>query len=375
MTFDVPDASYYGALITNDSFEVLVRKNTNTGEGLFLRWPHDSDIRPDLLVQSCLDKEFGVSAKLIEGYDAIVFIKGGSLVNFIMHYLSGDIEAVGLQWVSLKTAWELVFKLEDHEVLLSDSASFGVLDRWVRNRRRKIAEESFDGEQKKWLEKFDRLCDRVRYVLGRDSTCYGGDGLYSEYIKSIISSAISTMEAQEDLVLYLNDLFGRASKPGRSATREADLIQAIHVSLALSSLDLYDAEYKNHVRECRRVLGFLAALENIYGSSSLEIRQRAIKGGYGRWRDHDKAGRVEMDKIKADNIKSVELAILKVLESGELYRRKDRLDVIAEKITSVVQCEISILGLGGFFVEEDLRLFIWNFISENKTAKKLISKV
>lgn len=372
MTFDVPDASYYGVLITNDSFEVLVRKNANTGEGLFLRWPHDSDIRPDLLVQSCLNKEFGVSAKLIEGYDGIVFIKGGSLVNFIMHYLSGDIEAVGLQWVSLKTAWELVFKLEDHEVLLSDSASFGVLDRWIRNRRREITEESFDGEQKKWLEKFDRLCDRVRCVLGRDSACYGGDGLYSEYIKSIISSAISTMEAQEDLVLYLNDLFGRASKPGRSAAREADLIQAIHVSLALSSLDLYDAEYKSHVKECRRVLGFLAALENIYGSSSLEIRRRAIKGGCGRWRGHDKADRIKSDQIKVGQVKSIESAILKVLEDKKLYRKSDRVDVIAGKIAGAVQGEISTLGLGDFFVDKDLQLFIWDFISENKVARGLI---
>ena len=372
MTFDVPDASYYGALITNDSFEVLVRENANTGEGLFLRWPHDSDTRPDLLVQSCLDKEFGVSAQLIEGYDAIVFIKGGSLVNFIMHYLSGDIEAVGLQWVSLKTAWELVFKLEDHEVLLSDSASFGVLDRWIRNRRRKIAEESFDGKQKKLLEKFDSLCDRVRYVLGRDSTCYGGDGLYSEYIKSIISSAISTMKEQEDLVLYLNDLFGRASKPGRSAAREADLIQAIHVSLALSSLDLYNAEYANHVKECRRVLGFLVALENIYGSSSLEIRRRAIKGGSGRWRGHDKADRIKSDQIKVGQVKSIESAILKVLEDKKLYRKSDRVDVIAGKIAGAVQGEISTLGLGDFFVDKDLQLFIWDFISENKVARGLI---
>lgn len=372
MTSEMPEASYYGALITNDSFKVLVRKNASTAEGLFLRWPDDPDVRPDLLVQSRLDKDFGVSAEFIDCTGGIIFNKGGSLANFIMNYLSGDIDAVGLQWVSLKTAWKLVFKLEDHEVLLSDSASFGVLDRWIRNRRRQIVEESFDGEQKKWFEEFDKLCDRVRNVLCRDSVFGGGDGLYSEYIKSIIRSAISTMMAQSDLDLYLEDLFGRASKPGRSAVIEADLIQAIHVSLALSSIDLYAAEYNDHVKKCGRVLGFLAALENIYGSGSLEIRRRAIDGGYGRWRGHNKADRIKSDEIKAGQVKSIESAILKVLEDKKLYRKIDRVDVIAGKIAGAVQGEISSLGLDDFFIDKDLKLFIWDFISENKIARRLI---
>lgn len=372
MTFDVPTASYYGALVTNDSFEILVRKNSNTAEGLFFRWKDDSDAAPDLLVQSRLDKDFGVRAEFIDGPKGMVFIKGGSLASFIMHYSSGDVDTVGLQWVSLEAAWEQVFKLDDHEVLLSDSASLGTLDEWIRNQRRKNVEESFEGEQKKWFEKFDLLCERVRNVLDRDSIYYGGAGLYSDYIKSIIGSAVLKMEAQDDLNLYWSDLFDRAGRPGRSAAREGALVEAIHVSLALSCSDLFAEKYADHARECRRIQSFLAALEKIYDGSSLEVRRRAIKGGYGRWRGHVKADRVEADKVKADQIKKIELVILKVLENKKLYRKTDRVDVIAGKIVSVVMSEISILGLGDVFLEKDLQLFIWDFISENRTAKNLI---
>jgi hypothetical protein len=46
--------------------------------------------------------------------------------------------------------------------------------------------------------------------------------------------------------------------------------------------------------------------------------------------------------------------------------------VIAGKIAGAVQGEISTLGLGDFFVDKDLQLFIWHFISENKVARGLI---
>lgn len=374
MTFDVPDASYYGALITNDSFEILVRKNANTGEGLFLRWPRNSDIRPDLLVQSFLDKEFGLSTKLIEGYDAIVFIKGGTLVNFIMHYLSGDIEAVDLQWVSLKTAWELVFKLESHDVLLSDSASLGILDGWIKNLKGQIYEESFDGEQKNWFKSFDRLCERVRNVLDKDSAYSGDYGLYSEYILSIIYSSKSKLKAQDDMNLYVNDLFCRAGRPGRSSALEADIIEAIHVGLTVAYSYFYASDYDVHARWCRRIERCLANLERIYAKSSLGIRRRAISGANGRWRDNDKTGRVKSDKIKAGQVKKIQSAILKVLEDKKLYRKTDRVDMIAGKIAGAVQYEISTLGLDDFFVDQDLKLFIWDFVSENRVARSLISK-
>ena len=34
--------------------------------------------------------------------------------------------------------------------------------------------------------------------------------------------------------------------------------------------------------------------------------------------------------------------------------------------------EISMLGLGGVILEKDLQLYIWNFIIENKAARKLV---
>lgn len=371
MAFDVPVVSHYGALVTNDSFKVLIRKNAKADEGLFFRWRCESGIAADLLVRSRLDNDFGVSVELIQGPDGIIFIKGGSLANFIVRYTGGDIDAVGLQWVSLKSARELVLKLDDHELLLTDSTSLSALDGWIRSQRRKIAIEAFDTEQRKWFEKFDRLCERVRNVLDRDSIYYGGVGLYSDYIKSSIRSGTSKINAQTDSNLYLTSLFDRAMRPGRSSVREKDLIEAIHASLAISCVGLYGAKYDYHVKGCRATLIFLTALEEIYGGNSSEIRRRAIKGGSERWRGHIKADRVKA-KIKSDQVKAVETVILKVLENKRLYRKTDRIDVIAGKIVGVVLSEILVLGLGDLFVGKDLQLFIWDFISENKAAKILI---
>ena len=38
----------------------------------------------------------------------------------------------------------------------------------------------------------------------------------------------------------------------------------------------------------------------------------------------------------------------------------------------VVLGEISMLGLGDVILEKDLKLYIWNFISENKAARDLM---
>lgn len=46
--------------------------------------------------------------------------------------------------------------------------------------------------------------------------------------------------------------------------------------------------------------------------------------------------------------------------------------MIAGKIAGAVQGEISSLGLDDFFIDKDLKLFIWDFISENKIARRLI---
>lgn len=372
MACDVPTARYYGALVTNDSFKVLVRKDAESVGNVFFRWEHGEGDVSDLLVRSRLDSDFGISAEIIEWPDSIIYTKGGSLANFIMHYSSGDIAAAGLQWASLDTAWARVFELDDEMEMLADSASLGTLDECIQKRRRMLVEEVFDDEKKKWFGRFDRLCERVRSVLNRDFICYGGVGVYSEYVRLSIRSIKMRLRKQSDLDSYFDNLYSRVAGSGRSAAREKKLVEVIHVNLFFAYRDLMRGNYAEHAARCREILGFLVELEKIYGGSSLEIRRRAIKGGRARWQDHDKAARVKADQDKADQIKRIELVILKALENKKLYRKTDRSEVIAGKVAGVVLGEISMLGLGGVILEKDLQLYIWNFIIENKAARKLV---
>ncbi|MCQ4235274.1 hypothetical protein NAV31_16390 [Pseudomonas stutzeri] len=372
MACDVPTARYYGALVTNDSFKVLVRKSAESVGGIFFRWEHGEGDVPDLLVRSCLDKDFGISAEFVEVPDSIVFTKGGSLANFILNYTGGDIAAAGLEWVSLNTAWARVFELDDEKEMLSDSASLGTLDECIQKRRRILVEEVFDDEKKKWFGRFDRLCERVRSVLNRDFMCYGGAGVYSEYVRLSIRSAKMRLRKQSDLGSYFDSLYSGVAGSGRSAAREKKLVEVIHVNLFFAYRYLMNGEYAEHAARCREILGFLVELEKIYNGSSLEIRRRAIKGGRARWEGHDKAARVKADQAKADQIKRIEIVILKALENKKLYRKTDRSEVIAGKVAGVVLGEISMLGLGDVILEKDLKLYIWNFISENKAARDLM---
>lgn len=372
MACDVPTARYYGALVTNKSFKVLVRKNAKSDGGIFFRWECKEGDVPERLVRSRMDKDFGISVECVEWPDSIVYAKGGSLANFIMRYSGGDIAAAGLQWVSLNAAWGRVFELDDEREMLSDSASLGTLDECIQKRRRILVEKVFDDEKKKWFEKFDRLCERVRGLLDVDLIYYGGVGFYSEYIRLSIRSAILKVKDQSDLDSYLAGLYAGVAGSGRGAAREKKLIEAIHLNLFIAYRDLMDEDYSGHAGRCREILGYLTEIEKIYDGSSLEIRRRAIKGGRARWQNHDKAARVKADQIKAGQIKKIELVILEVLKNKKLYRKTDRSEVIAGKVTGVVLGEISILGLGDVILEKDLQLYIWNFISENKAARDLV---
>lgn len=366
--FDVPNSSHYGALVTNGSMQVLVRKNATSSEGLFFRWENDSSSKADAFVRERLITEFGVHAEFIEGPKGLVFIKGGTLSSFLMCYSSGNICNAALEWVSLRQAWQMVFDLNDHEAIKSDSASLLVLDGWIRDKKRKLTLDSLDEEKKIWFQKFDLHCEHVRSFFEEyQAEFFPGTGMYSEYIQWTFSAAKRKIDGQENSSKYLRGLFERAAGKGKSLEHRQALLEAVHLNLALSLDNLSSGKYERLARRIALTLSFLEALNKDYGGDSFVLWQRGVKGAEGRWRDHVAVGRGKSEKIK-----ELELLILDALRVRSLYRKYDQVEVVAFKVEKHIAPKMSELGLGDLFVGEDLHEFIWNFLIVNREAKKLL---
>ncbi|WP_298184237.1 hypothetical protein [uncultured Pseudomonas sp.] len=364
MKLAVPEAGHYGALITNDSFEVLMRKDINYSKGLFLRWEHNSDCAPSKLVRSRLAEDFCISADFIKVPVHLIFFKGGTLVNFLMRCSGCDIDSAGFKWVSIREAWDEVAKLNGDELHVGECNSLSILNDWIHHQRRKIALKEVTEGQVEYYERFDALCHRARAALDMYPRYFDGVGMYSEFMQSMIEAAVGEIDGIDNYPLYLDDLCSKAEKPGRSSIREKDLVKIVRFSLASAYRRLCEENSDGFSAECFRVEKFIGFLEHIYAKGSPEMRARAIKGGGARRRGH----------ANPDEIKKLESVILKVLGNEKLYGKHDQQYEIARKITANVLSEISSLGVGDIFSSVDLRQFIWDFLIENKSARKFLKE-
>lgn len=362
MKLAVPEAGHYGVLITNDCFEVMMRKDANYSEGLFLRWGSNPDYAPSKLVRSRLVEDFCISAEFIVIPLDLVFFKGGTLVNFLMKYSDGDIDAAGFKWVSIREAWDKVAKLDSEEVSIGECSSLSILNDWIHDQRRKVSEKEIKVTQVASYGRFDALCHRARAVLDMYPGYYDGVGMYSQFMRSMLEVTAEEIEAIDNSALYLNELCVKADKPGRSSHREKDLVNIVRFSLTSAYRLLCEEKDDGFSAECLRAEKFIAFLEQFYAEVSPEIRSRAIKGGRAPRQGH----------AKQSDIKIVESVVLKVLENKRIKRRKNQNYEISCNIAGDVLAEISSLGLGDIFSLEDLRQFILNFIIENKAARSLL---
>lgn len=364
MKLAVPEAGHYGALITNDSFEVLIRKDVNYSKGLFLRWEHNSDYAPSKLVRSRLAEDFCISADFVMIPVHLIFLKVGTLVNFLMRYSGGDIGAAGFKWVSIREAWDEVAKLNSDELHVSECNSLSVLNDWIHHQRRRISLKEIKEGQVEYCGRFDALCHRARAALDMYPRYFDGVGMYSEFMQSMIEAAAGEIDRIDNFPLYLDGLCSKAERPGRTFIREKDLVKIIRFSLASAYRRLCEEKYDDFSAECFRAEKFIGFLEQIYAKGSPEIRARAIKGGGARRRGH----------ARPDEVKKLKSVILKVLGNEKLYGKSDKPYEIASKIKVDVFDEISNLGFGGVFSFEDLHQFIWDFLIESKAARKLLGK-
>lgn len=362
MNLAVPEAGHYGALITNDSFEVLMRKDVNYSEGLFLRWEHNLDYAPSKFVRYRLAEDFCISAEFIKIPVHLIFFKGGTLVNFLMKHSSGDIDAAGFKWVSIREAWEEVAKLDSDEVHIGECSSLSVLNDWIHHERRKVAKKEIKESQMEFYGTFDALCHRARAALDMYPRYFDGVGMYSEFMQSMIEAAAEEIDRIDNFSLYLDNLCSKAEKPGRSSIREKDLVRIVRFSLASAYRRLCEEKPDSFSTECLRAEKFITFLEQIYAGVSPEKRSRAIKGGGARRRGH----------VTQDDIKQMQSIILKVLEDKKVKVINKKKYDVARIISDDVFGEMSSLGLGGIFSLEDLCQFIFNFIVESKAAGRLL---
>jgi len=182
MKLAVPKAAHYGVLITNDSFEILIPKEINYSEGFFLRWEFSPGCAPTKLVRSRLAEDFCIYAEFIFIPLHLIFVEGGTLVNFLMKYVSGDIDAAGFKWISLREAWGEVAKLDGDDLHMGECSSLSVLNDWVHEQRRRNAEKEINEIQIESYRRFDALCHRARAVLDRYPRYFDGVGMYSEFL-------------------------------------------------------------------------------------------------------------------------------------------------------------------------------------------------
>tara|TARA_Y100000589_G_scaffold270526_2_gene262814 strand:+ start:2727 stop:3311 length:585 start_codon:yes stop_codon:yes gene_type:complete len=191
MRLAVPKAAHYGVLITNDSFEVLLPKEINYSEGLFLRWELSPGCAPTKLVRSRLVDDFCINAEFILIPLHLIFVKSGTLVNFLMKYVGGDIDAAGFKWVSIREAWDEVAKLDDDDLHMGECSSLSILNNWVHEQRRRLAEDEINESHIESYGRFDALCHRARAVLDRYPRYFDGVGMYSEFMQSMLGVAES----------------------------------------------------------------------------------------------------------------------------------------------------------------------------------------
>ncbi|HFF1826315.1 TPA: hypothetical protein ACGBES_001265, partial [Pseudomonas aeruginosa] len=332
MKLSVPIASHYGALITNDSFEVLMRKDASSSKGAFLRWEIKTDCEIVKFVCSRLIEECGIAAQFIVINPYLVFFKGGTLVNFLFMYSGGDVDALNFKWVSVSEAWKELSKLDDDEARSGELGSLSLLNNWIHDQRRKVAERKINRNQKEFYDKLDQLCHDARILLDRYPRYFDGIGMHSEFMQSTISSSAAEMEGIENFSSYLDSLCASVEKNGRSASREKDLINIVRFSLATAYRCLREGRFDDFLECCLRAEKFMALLGEIYKVEfSQEVRSRAIKGGGARRKGHVKTGEIEV----------VNSIILKALEDKSLYSKSDKPLDIASKIASVVHSGIS----------------------------------
>lgn len=362
MKLDVPEAGHYGALITNDSFEVLMRKDVNYSEGLFLRWARHSDCAPSKFVRSRLAEDFFIRAEFILIPLDLMFFKGGTLVNFLMKYSGGDVDAAGFKWVSIREAWGEVAKLKSDEVHIGECGSLSILNDWIHKQRRRGFEKEINVVKIESYGRFDALCHRARAVLDMYPRYFDGVGMYSEFMQSMFEVVEGEIDEIDNFDLYLKELCAGAEKSGRSSHREKDLVRIVRFSLASAYRCLREGKDDDYSAECLRAEKFIDYLERVYSEVSPEIRSRAIKGGSAPRRG----------RPKPSDIKVVESVILGVLENKKIKRRQSQSYEVSRIIADDVLVGISSSGLGDIFDLEDLHQFILNFIIENKAARALI---
>lgn len=356
MTFDVPAASHYGGCIIDESGRVLLRKTAKLGEGYFFRWRRNSEKTPDQLVQSSIKAEFGVGVDIIDCDQGVAFIDEGTLVNFVMCYVDGDVEAGGLQWLDISSAWKIIEKSENHNVLIADVNSLGLAIDWCRKRERKTIESAMGVAQKEWYDKFNHLCDGVHDLLSECPNVGRGDGVSSTFIQSIIKSTHLRAQATEGYRDYVSDLFRRVEKPSRSGAYEEGLIEVIQIFLTEAHDQLEVENYDGFLVASERVSEYLNLYRDLYNCVSPAIRRRAIDAGRARGKDR----------------RDLESIMLEVLARRAPYRRREQREEIGEKIFEEILAELARRDVAQSWSRNKLRSALRDFLIVNKAAQKIL---
>lgn len=354
MSLDAPDVSHYGGFVTDEAGRVLLRKTAKKGAGYFFRWKKESGKCPDQLVQSSMKAEFGVEVDVLGCDQGVIFINGGTLVNFAMRYIDGDVEAGGLQWLVPSKAWEKVLKIDSHKVLLGDASVLGSAIDWYRDRKRKAIESSMGVTHKVWYSKFNSLCDDVQYLLADCPDLCGGEGVYSAFIQSVINSTRSKTGSIRDCDDLINDSVRCVEKPNRSKAYEVGLIEVIHSLLTEAHKQLEAKNYGRLEALYEKTSECLNLYRELFNGVSPAIRERAIIAGSAR----------------GNNRRKLEAIMLEVLVRLGPYRRREQREHIGDKIFEEVLAELAKQNVAQSWSSDKLRIAVRDFLIDNKEAQK-----
>lgn len=355
-------ASVYGGFIVNDSGRILMRKALQLGHGYFFRWSHDSPVTPEQLVISGMHSEIGLDVEVVEVLDGICFCDLGQLANIVVKSVAPTSEVacdqLGVQWVGFDRAQRLIFDGRNELDFYAELVTLNTARRWYMYRRRCAIESVMDSEHKVYYESFNILCDEVHDELSEcPNIGGGGDGVFSSFIQSVFKSAARQIKS-DGFREYLSDQIFRVKKPKRSKAYENDLRNLISIFVTVADAHLSLKEYDQFTVACDRVSGYLMLYRGIYVKASPNLRARAVAGGYGR---------AEMRRKVVD-------AIIHVLALKGPYRKRDRLDMIVDRICDDVSAALIEKQLSYPENRDDLRHLINMTISENKKAKDILKE-
>ncbi|SFI33337.1 hypothetical protein SAMN05216206_1912 [Pseudomonas guineae] len=355
-------ASAYGGFIVNDSGRILMRKDLQLGHGYFFRWRHDSHVTPEQLVISGMHTEAGLDVEIVEVLDGVCFCDMGQLANIVVQCVTPPSEVAceefGVRWVGFDKAQKLIFDGRGEMDFDAELVTLNTARLWYMNRRKSDIESAMDSDHKVHYARFNILCDEVHNELSRCPNFAGnGDGVFSSFIQSVFKSAARQIMS-DGFEEYLSDQIGRVKKPKRSKVYENDLRNLICIFIT-AAYDYFSLkEYDQFSAACDRVSGYLMLYRGIYVKTSPNIWARAVAGGYGQ---------AEMRKKVVD-------AIIHVLALKGPYRKRNRLDMIVDKICDDVSAALIEKQLSHPKDRDDLRHLINITISENKKAQNILKE-